>query len=892
MMQKFVFLFFLTMNALFLNAIQIPTIYKKQLSNGLTVLVRPADTMQKVSVQVWYNIGSKDEDLREKGLAHFIEHMIFKGTEILSESDIPEITKILSGYANAMTSYDTTNYLFNLPPAYWKEALPLIADCMKNCTFKEDILNAELKAVIAEMKKYHDDFKRILIQKLIGSIFPDHPYHYPIIGFKQDLWNLSRANLHEFYKKHYLPNNATLVIIGKVDPQEAFELTEKYFSSIEPNFAYKKNRTHLASDISAQTVILYRDVQVPYVVLGWVIPGFRKKLHPTISLVHSVLTGGKMSRLHHLLVDQLQLVTSVGSLSWALFDHDVFLIACEPKKIDDLQLIIDHIQKELTQLAREGLTTQELDRICKQYQTQQYDTLENNYGQASLLGKSYSCLQDEYYPYIDHWSDRAQHNKKAREFVQDYLRPSVMHKGILLPLSDDEKGYWTQMQKASDNEDAALLAGRIRESAVEPVAYASELSIPQVAQSTYPVPKIINLSNGLTVFYYHKPSIPKISASIMLKADEYYDSETLPGLYRILATMLVEGGTKQHTADEIAELIEANAIGLNMSPGSVDLNVLKEDFETALELSRELLSEPNFDEQALEKVRDWTRRDYKYFLQNPDSIAFQKIKEYILPFHPKSKNSLGTPESIEKITREDLFHFHNVHISPDQASMAIVGDLDGIDLKNLLENTIGLWRGPKIEDIKTQIPKTVKSKTITIEMQRDQTVLIFGGLSVDRNHPDYEKLLLFEQLFGNGIGSKLFELREKSGAFYSIRGSLISGSGKYPGMFFVHTAVSNDRLQEAENLITEAIEKSIDSVMPHELEAAKRRVLLAPDDFYSTNGSIASAFLFLNEFELPWDYFTKLTERINAITLDEVKTAVKKVLRTDAMVTIKVGRVS
>jgi zinc protease len=890
-MQR-IFLFFIISHSFFCNALQVPVIYKKKLENGLTVLVCPTGTMQKVSVQLWYNIGSKDENVKEKGLAHFIEHMIFKGTENLSESDIPEIAKILSGNVNAFTSYDTTHYLFNLPPAYWKESLPLIADCMRNCTFKEDLLNAELKAVIAEMKMYHDNYKRILVQKLIGSLFPDHPYHYPIIGYKQDLWNLSRENLHEFYHKHYLPNNATLVIVGNVDTQEAAQLVEKYFASIEPNFSYEKNPAYLTPDIGANNIMLYRDVQVPYAILGWVIPGFSKKMHPAISVTHNALTGGKMGRLHKLLVDDLQLVTSIGSSSLGLFDHDAFLVSFEPKNIDDLGLIMQHIQHEIATVAQNGLTAQELERICKQYTTEQLDMLEDNYDQATLIAKSYLSLEDEYYPYTDHWSDRSALNVNVKDLVKNYLRPSLMHTAVLVPFDKGDQEYWAALQQQSDDEDAQLLQGKVRESEVEPVKYAAQLAVSPIMQADYPKPEQFTLSNGIQVFYYQRASLPKISASIRFKADELYDSESLPGLYRILCMMLFEGGTKNHSAQEIAELIESNAIGLSISPGSVDLNALKEDFGTALQLSAELLTQPLFDGQALEKVRSWARQSYKHFLQSPSAIAQQTIKEKIFPHHPNSKNILGNAVSIEKITSEDLIDFHTKFISPHEAAISIVGDFEDIDLKEMLENTLGKWQGPKIKDLEVNEPKSIEPKELAITMQRDQTVLAFAGLSVARNHPDFDKLLLFDQLFGNGIGSKLFELREKTGAFYSIRGTLLSGTGKHPGMFLVHTLVSNDRLQEAQDLICHAIDFAIDTVTPQELEAAKRRVLLAPDDFYSTNSSIANIFLFLHEYGLPWDYFSKRIATINALELMEVKEAVKKILRSDAIIMLKVGRVN
>ena len=202
-------------------------IYKHMLRNGLTILCWPQHQIPKVSAQIWYDVGSKDEGPHQKGIAHLIEHMVFKGTEKLSESDINLITHKLSGYSNAFTSHDYTGYVFDFPSQHWRHALQIFADCMVNCSFKEDMLNAELKAVIQELKMYNDDYVTTLLEKLLGAIFHDHPYHYPVIGYKKDLWSLERGALVDFYQKHYVPNNATLVVVATSIPRRSLSKRKK-----------------------------------------------------------------------------------------------------------------------------------------------------------------------------------------------------------------------------------------------------------------------------------------------------------------------------------------------------------------------------------------------------------------------------------------------------------------------------------------------------------------------------------------------------------------------------------------------------------------------------------------------------------------------------------------
>ena len=179
-------------------------------------------------------------------------------------------------------------------------------------------------------------------------------------------------------------------------------------------------------------------------------------------------------------------------------------------------------------------------------------------------------------------------------------------------------------------------------------------------------------------------------------------------------------------------------------------------------------------------------------------------------------------------------------------------------------------------------------------INRDQAVLSFAGLSVDRLNPDFDKLLLFDQIFGGGalgsLHSKLFQLREQSGLFYGISGSLVSGSGEQPGMVVVKTMVSLDRLNEAEKAIKDVISKAVDEVTQEEFVEAKHAIVNSIVNNFATNHGIAAVFLGLDKYNFPKDYYDTRAEKLSLITLDQMKEAVKKVLRNDSMFTLRVGR--
>lgn len=870
-----------------------PYVLKKVLANGMTVLVRPVHTLPKVSLQIWYNVGSKDEKTSEKGIAHLIEHMIFKGTKQLSESDINIITHMLSGSTNAFTSYDYTGYLFNLPKQHWHEALPIFADSMQNVAFKDDHLNSEMKAVIQELKMNRDNYTRSLVMEIVASIFPDHPYHYPVIGFKQDLFDVHADRLRAFYKKHYWPNNATLVIVGDVAPEDAFSEAKKYFEKIPASKNYKKEEFYTNKDLISHHTTLYRDVQQPTAVVAFTIPGANTKNEHLMNVVDLILSEGKGSRLYRKLVDEKQLVTSLSGFTFLLFEHGIMFIAYEPKKIEDIPFINKMIQEEIDSIVKNGLTDIEYERALKQARMVYYNLLESIETQAREIGKTYLATGDENFAF--HFLDKPKEEveKKIKELFATYFKPSFMHTGVILPLSAQDKEEWAKLQKESDEYDVKFLAVRQRNTPIEPPLYAKKIKPKEATFFEFPKASSFNLSNGLKVLYYNNSSTPKINLILSLKARSYYDSQTLPGLYNFLTGVMQEG-TKNYSAAELAQELESRGMSLTIAPGVISMDMLSADLPKGLELLEEIITAPRFDDSEIEKVRAQLVAEIKNFWDTPRAFSKQLISETVYKGHPYSKNTVGTHESVQAITKKDLMNLHKELFSPDGARLAIVGDISEYDLKQIIEKYLGSWKGPKVADIEFPQLESTKPCQVIHPINRDQVVLCFAGLSVSRLNPDYDKLLIFDQIFGGGalgsLHSKLFQLREQSGLFYTISGSLVASADEQPGMVAVTTIVSLDRLEEAEKAIKQVIQNAVNEITSEELQEAKHAIINSMVNNFATNKSMASVFISLDRFGFPFDYYDTRAQKISAITLEQVKEAVKKVLSNERMFTLKIGR--
>lgn len=869
-------------------------VVKKILKNGLTILAFPRHDIPKVSLQLWYDVGSKDEQTGQRGIAHLIEHMIFKGTEKLSESDINAITYRLSGSCNAFTSHDYTGYLFDMPEQNWKKILPIMADCMVNCTFKQQHLNSELKAVIQELKMYNDDYLSTLIERMLGSMFADHPYHYPIVGYKQDLWGIQRQKLVDFYKKYYGPNNATMVVVGDVEPDEVFVAIENEFGLIKPLDKVIRPKFYHGFDVASSATTIYRDVQQPMMLFAWTIPGTSKKQEYLFDLMSWILGAGRGARLYTKLVTNLGIATELQSFVFDLFDHGIFFLYVQPRTMDDAARIQDVIFDEIERYRREGVTDEEIARAERKTKMDIISLFENNQRLAYLLGKLFVATGDEHYLLNYDKYPRESIKTDIHHLLKTHFAPVLVHTGRVLPLAEEDKPLWVMQQEISEREDAEILRQVTREDSIEEPVCAHTVDAVLPNGFDFPKPERFKLANGIEVFALNRPELGKIDLLIDLKAKHFFDPKEKQGRLMMIADLLQEG-TKHRSATAFALELESLGMELNTFPGQVGMTMLSGDALVGLSLLKEVLTEPAFEDDAIERIRAQTLSELKLFWDTPTDFIAQIAREEIYGDHPYGRNIMGTSETVAQLTKADILEGYKALISPSGARIAIVGDFTNIDIKSLLESSLGQWRGDDIPDF--QFPALIEPQARIVKrvINRDQVVLAYAGLSVERLSENFDALLLFDQVLTGGVlgsmNSRLFALRERTGLFYTISGSLLAGSSHQPGMVFIKSIVSPDRLEEAEREIESVLRKGALDLTQNELEEAQRALTNSFVDNFAQQRQTAATFIVLDTYGFGGDYFDLRPEQLMKVTIPDIQQAVSEVLDMEKIVKMRVGRV-
>jgi len=869
-------------------------IFKKVLSNGLTVLAKPSKQIPRVESHLWYNVGSKDEANGEHGMAHLLEHMLFKGTKHLSESDINLACQKLAGDANAFTSQDYTCYTFRLPSSAWKVSLEIFAECMQHATFKPQMLASELKAVIEEMRMYREDYQGALIEQVIMSLFPEHPYHRPIIGSKYDLCSINQESLLRFYKKHYHPGNAILVVTGDIDPEDVFIASEKYFGHIPPVKSYAKETFFVTDDLIGKTTILKRPTTNPWYTYMYKVPGLKAGQNNLLDIASIILASGKSSRLYQRLVNKDQIALDVDCSVYDLFDKGIMSISVWPAPDQSPEVIEKALYEEFELLGTKQCHSWEFEAAKKRTLTDFVSLLESSEKQAFVIGNSYLATNNIHF--VEEYLEKIAQTSKTElsEFFSKYFNDNECHKGYLIPANKEEIKKLVALQTESDAVEQSILEKHVRTEPVEDGKWIDTVHDAALSNFSYPKPVTINLDNGLELVYHHNALVPHIVCLLSFKVSHLYEPDTKTGILSFLLRIMTET-IQGHTDQSFAQMLESEGIYLGAGGDTLAIRCLSQDVKKALKILCDVLTKPSFNEVIIEKVRQQILNDLDELWDSPIDFIDQIAKEVVYQQHPYSKNALGTKQSIQSISKQDLESWHATYISPMQATLIIVGDLSEYDIEKMVSSTLKAWTGPLIHDLTYPIIEPLKPQIINIPLDRDQAVIGFVAPSLSRKDPDYNALALLDIIVCGGANaspsSRLFQLREKTGLFYVIGGSLIYGAHEQPGMVFIKTTIATEKAELAQNLILETIDNvGKHGVTNEELSRAKNLLFASSVELFESNAQMAQTFLFLKKLHLSFNLFDKQAELLSILTIEQVNKIAQRYCNKTMLTTLQIGK--
>jgi zinc protease len=870
------------------------SVKKIVLENGMTILACKQGKAPKVLVQIAYNVGSAIEESGERGLAHLLEHMIFKGTEKLAEGDIDSIARKYGADFNAFTSYDMTSYYFEMDNQNWQHFVPVLADCMKNARFDDQHLASEVKAVIQELRMYRDSHWHVMIEHAFKNLFPaNHPYHHPIIGYKEDLADLSGARLRSFYDKYYHPSRAVLCIVGDIDLDEVTTLAQKTFEGIENAAAdHTPDFVPLSNSLVTHSSTIYRDVQEEQLGLYWRIPGLREGNHLVVSATEYILGGGLDSRLYRLLVDELKIASGVRVGSEQMEASGVFVITVEPKE-GQREACREAVVGQIEQLMSDGGSDIELYKMVKNRQRQHMLAL-NNLNDFTyqwietffMTGNEYA-LFDEANEYASITADQ------VKGFVASWLNPRDMHQMLLAPIPADARAIWQEEQAKEEAYYEFLLDRHKRTEPLGEPQYVHSLPDPKPVAFTFPQPTHVmrHASSNLTMITYTDSQVPLVSTALMFK-DAAYIARSLDGVgVDVMMAMLLEGSQSLGKQD-IVEGFDLHGAQYAYTGRGMSMTCSRASFASVFVHAMDILKSPSFDEAAFAKVKEIFIHSYTQKKDSAQQIAMRALKQAIYYKHPYGWSFDDALEYLKNLTIDDIKKLHDRYVNPAFMVLSVAGDIEPGYVEHLASQVTAGWQAgyytaPVYPD--TVMPEKTE---VIIPLLRDQVVFACGRRAdASLYEPAHLMLDVMSSICFHSLGSRLFELREKTGLFYTASGAWGADIHQEQGFDYVCAIVNPENLSFTKEAIAELVDACAKGTFTDaELAAARQMYVKELLDATTDIRSIAALFANIETLDIGFDYYDKALAYVRDLSVNTLNAYAREYISQERMVSVAVGR--
>lgn len=866
------------------------------LDNGLKVLTNEVHTAPVVACYIWFKVGGRNERPGITGTSHWVEHMLFKGTPNLPKDEFKRVVERNGGRWNGFTSTDYTAYFEVMPSDKIDEALMLEYERWQNSSFDPDEVASERSVIISEREGGENNPQFLLREEVLAAAYKAHPYQWGVIGWKSDLQSITRDDLYNHYKTYYVPNNATLVLVGDFDTDEIMKKVNDRFGEISSDSYVPQPTTVEPPQYGERRVSVRRAGNVPYIHIAYHIPAVGDdELYP-LKVLQMILNYGKSSRLYRALIDT-ELSTHVYFSARELKDPGTAEMQADVRGDVEISAVEDALLTEIRKVQDEPVTEKEMGKAINQAEATFIYSQNSVSNRASRLGL-YESIRS--YKYLDTYLDRIKSVSKEdiQQVAQKYLTEDNRTVGHFQPTTSPRK----QPRSGSRAETSAHSGNqnyhqpnlywhhkcRGEDVSRDVTLYTEKMNGGGMSQRSSLKPIREVLDNGIVVIVCENHTNPTIAVRGWIKAGGMYDTEELAGCADFVANTISKG-TENRTLMEMSE--ELDGIGANFSSGGhveradVNARTLSKHFETVLEILSDVVLHPNFPEKEIEKHRGQVYNKLKAWNDNPKKVAWREIRKLIYPKgHPYHRRSQGNEETVAMIDPDSLFDFYNRYYRPDATTLTIVGDVNAEEIIEKVQNAFLGWEAegePENYEI-PEIRLTEPARKNIPMADKSQCELCIGHVGISRTDKDFYAVNTMNKILGGsaGIGRLFATVRDVHGLAYHVGSSFRASIGAGP--FIATAGVNPQNVEKAIECILSEIRKIRDrGITDDELADIKNMIVGNFLLSMETNNGIANVLLNSELYGLGLDYFRRHESIYRSITKKQVQEAAVKYLHPD-----------
>jgi zinc protease len=830
---------------------------RQVLANGLTVLLKRDTSAALASVQVWVKTGSIHEGAQlGAGLSHFLEHLLFKGTNRRTGREISAVVQAHGGYLNAYTSFDRTVYYLDVPSEQTALAVDILADVVLHSTLPEEEVNRERDVILREIDMGRDDPDQRLSETLFATAFREHPYRHPIIGHREVFAAVTRNDLLAYYRTRYVPDNLVLVIVGAFDSVTTREAIAKHFGSSPRARAAPVYLPDEPRQWACREQHLFEEVQLTRAGLGWRIPGLAHPDAPALDLLAALLGYGDSSILWQRVREQARLVHTIDAHAWNPGSAGLFYVAftCDAEKRVSASTAI---QEELTRCASRGISRQLMAKALRQAVVAEINTRKTMAGQASRLGVAEVVVGDLGYSRTYFERLRALTPNDLRRVLKAYLIPEQLTAVSINPVN-------------------------ARSPAARSGAGENGATIPDFTA--------VILRNGARLALQRDSRLPNLHFRLLALGGPLFESADRRGATTLLSTLLTKD-TRQRSAAEVARAIEGvggsfYAFSGNNSIG-LAVEVLPTDFDLGLSLLADAVLEPAFLRRTFEIERAAQLADLQDDADDVVTFGKKHLRRLFFGDHPFAIDACGDEAGLKALAPVDLATLHRRLMVSGNVVLAVAGDFAPLLVAPKLKRFLGRLPGGVLAPATADVARPAAAGDFVATQPREQAVVFQAFPGAGLLASDYYVSEVAEELF-SGMSSRLFErVREEKGLAYFVRAARVTGLRT--AMFYFLAGTSPARQAEVLAEIEAEVRRvQAGEVTEDELRRCQTRLKAARRMGLQTNAARALQAGLNVLYGLPVNDWKNYDAHIDAVTPAELQRFVQhrlqRTLRTQLVV--------
>ena len=859
------------------------------LPNGLRVLLFPDASKPTVTVNLVYGVGSVHENYGETGMAHLLEHLLFKGTP--THSDISGELKKRGIEFNATTSLDRTNYFSSFPANDGTLAwvLGMEADRMVNSNVAKKDLDSEMTVVRNEMESRENNPGGVLFERLRSTAFLWHNYGKSTIGARSDVEGVPIERLQAFYRQWYQPDNATLIIAGRIDPAETLALVNTHLGKVKkPGRTLPAYYTVEPTQDGEREVTIRRVGDLNLTAAAYHIPSVAHADNAALSVLGNLLGHTPGGRLHKSLVET-KLAAGSGAFAESMRDAGLFGAYAVLPKGGDMAATEVELIKQIEQLGGKPVTQAEVDE-AKQRIANAYDLYFTDVNAVGMGLSEYLAAGDWRLLFISRDAVEKVTAEDVNRVAAQYLKSSNRTLARFVPTDKPDR---------AEIPAAPALATLVDGYTGRAVVAAGENFDPS-PQNLQARTETFTLGNGLKVSLLPKKTRGE---TVVVNAQfRFGDEQTITGRQDaagMTGAMLMRGSqalTRQQIDQRFETLKTQGSVSGNLQGAGISLQTRRAQLPEALALAAEVLRTPTFPESEFEQLRVQAITGLEASRREPGSIAGMALAQHFDPWparHPLHVKTLDENlAALKALKIEDLRNFHRDFYGTSVGEIAIVGDFDPVAVRKQLESLFTEWKSPK-----AYAPIGTRFTDVAARQERFETpdkpnavLLARHNLPLRVTDADYPALLTANRIFGGGaLKSRLGDrIRQKEGLSYGVSSGIRADDSREgkddAGSFSIQAIAAPQNMAKVEAAVREELTRLVkDGITEEELRDAVSGILTERQQGRAEDGSVAGMLADQLYFGRDMQFTAELDAKYQALTLDQVNTAIRKHLKPDAL---------